>query len=65
MAICGLHWVPNRKSRIGTFWKKRKLSKAREAMMPRVVRTAMAEQTNRPPITAARMAAITPPHVKV
>ena len=44
MAICGSHWVPNRKSTGDTDWKKRQLSQTREPTMPTVVRMAVTAQ---------------------
>jgi hypothetical protein len=44
IAVCGLHWSPNRKSRGGTRSKKRAASNTRDRTMPIVARIAISEQ---------------------
>ena len=43
IAICGLQVRPNRKSLIGTSWKKRRDSKSSDRTMPSVVKIAISE----------------------
>ena len=50
IAVCGLHWVPNRNSVGLTRLKKRKLSNSRDRTMPSVVRTAISEAPTSSPI---------------